>query len=495
VTAVRAITRIIDADDYPGAVTPWALGALASGLAVTPEKYGAAGGGADDTSAVQQALDSGKPVFLTKLYRVTATLTLKTTGQRVWGAGYQTGIQFDGSAVPKAFAMLDATQRQFIELVGFRITSTAAGQGTAVDASHFATGAFVLNIDGVNKGVDINSNDAFYNLVSGRIQVSGAGSVGVRIQNGANENTLSRMRIVTDANSTGVLVDAHSCGLYEVDVETGAAIGIDVGANGHGTLICAPYLEANAINLRLASGVKGVTRISGTIESATTADVQDNGAVGFQRIGAYTAFAADPMKLSMGTSSLDAMLLDMAQPTTPSQLRDSHSLLLRGTYADSGGVGHNSDYRVLVNVTSNTGGSKLRVMQRTDAASYVEKFSVDGSGVGVFGGRVQIGGPLQVPFVAKTANYTISATTDAVVTGDGGAGGITITLPSAVNIQGRRFTVKRINGTAGSVVVNTTSSQTIDGALTKTLGNQWAWVEVVSDGANWIIVAQGGTVT
>jgi hypothetical protein len=48
---------------------------------------------------------------------------------------------------------------------------------------------------------------------------------------------------------------------------------------------------------------------------------------------------------------------------------------------------------------------------------------------------------------------------------------------------------------SNNVTVNTTSSQTIDGALTKVLGSQWATISVQSNGSNYVIVNQLGTVT
>lgn len=94
----------------------------------------------------------------------------------------------------------------------------------------------------------------------------------------------------------------------------------------------------------------------------------------------------------------------------------------------------------------------------------------------------------------KTAAYTLTST-DSVILADATSGAFANTLPTAVGISGRQYTIKRINGGANTVTVGTTSSQTIDGASTKTLGAQWSAVTVVSDGANWQIVNVVGTVT
>jgi hypothetical protein len=62
---------------------------------------------------------------------------------------------------------------------------------------------------------------------------------------------------------------------------------------------------------------------------------------------------------------------------------------------------------------------------------------------------------------------------------------LTVTLPTAVGITGKIYSVK--NSGTGTITLATTSSQTIDGALTQTL-TQWDNLVVFSNGANWIIV-------
>ncbi len=85
-----------------------------------------------------------------------------------------------------------------------------------------------------------------------------------------------------------------------------------------------------------------------------------------------------------------------------------------------------------------------------------------------------------------SVNTTLDATFDHILA-TAGAGGITLTLPTAVGIAGRPYHIKKVDSAAGTVVIATTSSQTIDGFATYTLLNQWQYVEVYSDGANWQI--------
>ena len=84
---------------------------------------------------------------------------------------------------------------------------------------------------------------------------------------------------------------------------------------------------------------------------------------------------------------------------------------------------------------------------------------------------------------AKTDNYGL-APADGVVSLS--VASKTLTLPTAVGVTGKRYTLKATQAT-GTITVATTSSQTIDGLTTQTLSHDDC-MEVVSNGANWIIV-------
>lgn len=64
------------------------------------------------------------------------------------------------------------------------------------------------------------------------------------------------------------------------------------------------------------------------------------------------------------------------------------------------------------------------------------------------------------------------------------AGAHTMTLPTAVGNK-NRYTVK--NNHSAAITVNTTSSQTIDGTTSISLGPQAA-VDLISDNSNWSII-------
>lgn len=92
---------------------------------------------------------------------------------------------------------------------------------------------------------------------------------------------------------------------------------------------------------------------------------------------------------------------------------------------------------------------------------------------------------IKQPYVAKTANYTLSAATDGTVNCTSGT--FTLTLPTAVGIAGATFNLK--NSGVGTITINTTSAQTVDGQASGfwTLSSKTN-MTVQSDGANWIIL-------
>ncbi len=89
--------------------------------------------------------------------------------------------------------------------------------------------------------------------------------------------------------------------------------------------------------------------------------------------------------------------------------------------------------------------------------------------------------------VTKTANYT-AAMGDSVILCNATGGAVTITLPTAVGIQGRAFQVKKTDASSNSCSLATTSGQLIDGVTSVPLATQYSLKRVESDGANWQVL-------
>lgn len=87
----------------------------------------------------------------------------------------------------------------------------------------------------------------------------------------------------------------------------------------------------------------------------------------------------------------------------------------------------------------------------------------------------------------KTANYT-ALQSDDVLLGDATSGAITITLPTAVGNTGEVFHIKKIDSSVNAVTIATTSSQTIDGALTQPILFQYQTITIVSNGVGWSVL-------
>lgn len=112
-----------------------------------------------------------------------------------------------------------------------------------------------------------------------------------------------------------------------------------------------------------------------------------------------------------------------------------------------------------------------------------------GSGVG-FGSSganaptstVDVQGSFGTNYVAKTANYTATASDHTI---DCTSGTFTITLPAAAGITGREYVIK--NTGAGTITIDGNASETIDGATTKGVSPAESYC-IQSTGANWIIV-------
>lgn len=65
-----------------------------------------------------------------------------------------------------------------------------------------------------------------------------------------------------------------------------------------------------------------------------------------------------------------------------------------------------------------------------------------------------------------------------------------VVLPTAASLTGQQYKIKKIDSSANAVTVSTTSSQTIDNALTYPLSTQYQSVTLQSDGSNWWITAK-----
>jgi hypothetical protein len=100
-------------------------------------------------------------------------------------------------------------------------------------------------------------------------------------------------------------------------------------------------------------------------------------------------------------------------------------------------------------------------------------------------GIISLGG-VTFPYYSTTTAYAVTADDYFVDC----SGTFNVTLPTAVGIAGKIYIVK--NSGSGLITVNTTSSQTIDGSLTKTLSQNDS-IYLTSNGNNWLIGGVDGS--
>lgn len=82
----------------------------------------------------------------------------------------------------------------------------------------------------------------------------------------------------------------------------------------------------------------------------------------------------------------------------------------------------------------------------------------------------------------ESGNYTILKTDEVIKCN----GTFSVTLPTAVGIEGKEYVIKLIS--AGTTTILTDGSELIDGATSKTLSTTYNFIRVVSDNANWFII-------
>jgi hypothetical protein len=90
-------------------------------------------------------------------------------------------------------------------------------------------------------------------------------------------------------------------------------------------------------------------------------------------------------------------------------------------------------------------------------------------------------------YTSISTNTTLDATHN-VVDVDASSAAITITLPTAVGINGREYVIRKLDSSANAVTVDGNGAETVNGAATKALSTQYETVHIMSDGANWIIL-------
>jgi len=105
-------------------------------------------------------------------------------------------------------------------------------------------------------------------------------------------------------------------------------------------------------------------------------------------------------------------------------------------------------------------------------------------------GTAVIGGAEDDTVVTKVAGdspYTATSSDDTVLC-NATAGAITINLPTAVGISGKKYNIKKTDSSANAATIDPNGAETIDLAATVVISGQHDSYTVQSDNANWRII-------
>jgi hypothetical protein len=94
---------------------------------------------------------------------------------------------------------------------------------------------------------------------------------------------------------------------------------------------------------------------------------------------------------------------------------------------------------------------------------------------------------ISTAYAGVNANTTLDSTYQTVAVDASGANR-TITLPAAATCTGRRYDIKKVDSSANTVTIDGNSAETIDGAATYVISNQYTSVTIISNGSGWYII-------
>tara|TARA_R100000152_G_C6779439_1_gene211062 strand:- start:131 stop:808 length:678 start_codon:yes stop_codon:yes gene_type:complete len=90
--------------------------------------------------------------------------------------------------------------------------------------------------------------------------------------------------------------------------------------------------------------------------------------------------------------------------------------------------------------------------------------------------------------ISSSGSVSVGAGTFYLVATAGGH--VTVGLPAAATCTNMVLSFKKLTA-ANNMILDANSTETIDGAETKTFSDQWSWVTIISNGTNWFIISQG----
>jgi hypothetical protein len=481
------------------------------------KSHGAVGdGAADDTEAIQEAIDSlpvtgGKVYFPRGTYRVTSSiastkpsLVLEGEGGAGWNAGAATRIETSAAIVVFDLGTASGSELRGAQIANLSINDTS-GAGAALGAVlirnqwncvfrnvsvNSFTGGYAFNLDATGGAVVLTS----FENVKGRQNKYGitvAGTVGQ--VTGTNVGPSTYFALSTPiAGSIGIeMQDGQMDGAVDT-YETGVKL-VGDGARVSGRL------EGNALHVHIAGPTARRNVVSGARISSggTVASVQiDNGANIFDNVVALNTYSAPAVGIVDNTVSPQNNYV--YEPQQGNLFVRRHTTgTLRQEIRNSRNIasGDNAEY-----LASAANGAIKAVLRAVTATTNVVQFGSDtnqnvqiirnGSAV------ITIGTNSTVEFAAATVGKRLGVTYGATVAipanqanefstnaNDGSA--FTVAAPTN-GVSGQRITIRIRNTSGGALGAVTWDAVYKLAAWTSPASGQSRSVDFTFDGTNWI---------
>lgn len=93
----------------------------------------------------------------------------------------------------------------------------------------------------------------------------------------------------------------------------------------------------------------------------------------------------------------------------------------------------------------------------------------------------------KVPVSSKTSAYTALVTDDVLLV-DATSGAFTVTLPTVATSTGKILKLKKIDSSVNAITIDGNGAETIDGAATIALVEQYESLSLVCNGTAWFIL-------
>lgn len=300
----------------------------------------------------------------------------------------------------------------------------------------------------------------------------------------------AKLDVRTNPNNRLIVKDkfnlADGITLYSVNDANSTTRGMEFGASS--------YLFAGAGSVSIGSTTTSTSTITGSLINAG-----GFGNAGTAYIGGNSYFGGD---VSIGVNAFGTYSLHVQRDGNGSRLVAIENINA-GTSARTGLrvlnnlaqyyelIMHSSTYTGLASVAQfNTSSTSVPIQFATGGNV---RMTIAGAGNVTFSNTAPVtlasSFARAIPVTETGTTHTVATTTTHLITNNSGT--VTVTLPAAASFAGRELYIKNIDGTATVVSASSNVVPRIGGAAgTAILGAvDGAWVFLVSDGSNWIIMA------